>query len=131
MNVVFNINKLQDKYARQLYTSSTLAREPKDVLISKWLFMRKLREKDLSRLSLDEAFDLFYQGILDYGTFWEHVLSYWRRASLDSPEKNVLEIRGSEEAAGGGGEEVGGVHGCAFNGGGSQEKGGGEYCEPM
>ncbi|KAJ9536275.1 hypothetical protein OSB04_un000547 [Centaurea solstitialis] len=63
-----------------------VCRDPKDVLISKWHFMNKIRSKDLPPLSLDEAFELFCQGVSDFGPFWEHVLSYWR-ASLDSPDK--------------------------------------------
>ena len=71
-----------------------LCREPKDVLVSKWVFMSKLREKDLPPLNLDEAFDLFCRGISDFGPFWEHVLSYWR-ASLESPDK-ILFLRYEE-----------------------------------
>ncbi|KAK9055005.1 hypothetical protein SSX86_026084 [Deinandra increscens subsp. villosa] len=63
-----------------------VCRDPKDVLISKWLFMSKLRAKDLPTLSLDVAFELFCLGVSEFGPFWEHVLSYWR-ASLESPEK--------------------------------------------
>ncbi|KAL7613453.1 hypothetical protein Lser_V15G05052 [Lactuca serriola] len=63
-----------------------ICREPKDVLVSKWVFMNKIREKDLPPFSFDEAFDLFCEGVSNYGPFWEHVLSYWR-ASLESPEK--------------------------------------------
>lgn len=48
--------------------------------------MNKIREKDLPPFSFDEAFDLFCEGVSNYGPFWEHVLSYWR-ASLESPEK--------------------------------------------
>ncbi|KAJ9536270.1 hypothetical protein OSB04_un000542 [Centaurea solstitialis] len=63
-----------------------VCRDPKDVLISKWHFMNQIRLKDRPPLSLDEAFELFCQGVSDFGPFWEHVLSYWR-ASLDSPDK--------------------------------------------
>ncbi|KAK9055006.1 hypothetical protein SSX86_026085 [Deinandra increscens subsp. villosa] len=63
-----------------------VCRNPKDVLISKWLFMSKLRPKDIPPLSLDEAFELFSLGVSEFGPFWEHVLSYWR-ASLESPKK--------------------------------------------
>ncbi|KAI3518032.1 hypothetical protein L1887_06378 [Cichorium endivia] len=63
-----------------------ICRDPKDVLISKWFFMNKIRDKDLLPLSFDEAFELFCQGISDSGPFWEHVLSYWR-ASMDAPDK--------------------------------------------
>ncbi|KAF5818102.1 putative Sulfotransferase domain, P-loop containing nucleoside triphosphate hydrolase [Helianthus annuus] len=63
-----------------------ICRDPKDVLTSKWIFMSKLRSKDLTPLLLGEAFELFCQGVSEYGPYWEHVLSYWR-ASLESPDK--------------------------------------------
>ncbi|KAI7750588.1 hypothetical protein M8C21_022497 [Ambrosia artemisiifolia] len=63
-----------------------VCRDPKDVLISKWHFMNKIRPKDLPPLSLDEAFALFCLGVSDYGPFWEQVMSYWR-ASLEYPDK--------------------------------------------
>ncbi|MBA0674219.1 hypothetical protein Goari_015829 [Gossypium aridum] len=63
-----------------------ICRDPKDVLVSKWLFLNKLRPKDLPPISLEEAFELFCQGISHYGPFWDHVLGYWE-ASLETPEK--------------------------------------------
>ncbi|KAL8206132.1 hypothetical protein R6Q57_009683 [Mikania cordata] len=39
-----------------------VCRDPKDVLVSKWHFMSKLRSKDLPPLSFDEAFELFCLG---------------------------------------------------------------------
>nr|XP_043609271.1 cytosolic sulfotransferase 11-like [Erigeron canadensis] len=63
-----------------------VCRDPKDVLISKWHFMKKLRSTDLPPLTLEKAFSLFCQGVSEYGPFWEHVLSYWK-ASLESPDK--------------------------------------------
>nr|GEV15320.1 cytosolic sulfotransferase 5-like [Tanacetum cinerariifolium] len=63
-----------------------VCRDPKDVLISKWIFMNKLRSKNLPPLTLKEAFELFCRGVSEYGPFWEHVLSYWR-ASIETPDK--------------------------------------------
>ncbi|KAD3067799.1 hypothetical protein E3N88_35679 [Mikania micrantha] len=71
-----------------------VCRDPKDVLVSKWHFMCKLRSKDLTPLSFDEAFELFCLGVSEFGPFWEHVLSYWR-ASLESPDK-ILFLRYEE-----------------------------------
>ncbi|KAJ0515841.1 putative Sulfotransferase domain, P-loop containing nucleoside triphosphate hydrolase [Helianthus annuus] len=71
-----------------------VCRDPKDVLVSKWIFMSKLRSKDLPPLSFDEAFELFCVGASEYGPFWEHVLSYWR-ASLEHPDK-ILFLRYEE-----------------------------------
>ncbi|GLT70387.1 hypothetical protein SLA2020_424690 [Shorea laevis] len=63
-----------------------VCRNPKDVLVSKWKFMNKLRPKHLPPLSLDEAFKLFCEGVSHYGPYWDHVLGYWK-ASLENPEK--------------------------------------------
>ncbi|KAD3067826.1 hypothetical protein E3N88_35706 [Mikania micrantha] len=71
-----------------------VCRDPKDVLVSKWHFISKLRSKDLPPLSFDEAFELFCLGVSEFGPFWEHVLSYWR-ASLESPDK-ILFLRYEE-----------------------------------
>ncbi|XVF11739.1 hypothetical protein REPUB_Repub08aG0053700 [Reevesia pubescens] len=63
-----------------------ICRNPKDVLVSKWLFMNKCRPKELPPLSLEEAFEPFCRGISHYGPYWDHVLGYWK-ASLETPEK--------------------------------------------
>ncbi|KAJ9567428.1 hypothetical protein OSB04_003394 [Centaurea solstitialis] len=63
-----------------------VCRDPKDAIVSKWHFMRKLRSKELPPVSFDEAFELFCNGVSEYGPFWEHVLGYWK-ASQESPEK--------------------------------------------
>ncbi|XWS60407.1 hypothetical protein CRYUN_Cryun07bG0034000 [Craigia yunnanensis] len=63
-----------------------ICRDPKDVLVSKWLFVNKLRPKELPPLSLQEAFELFCQGISHYGPYWDHVLGYWK-GSLETPDK--------------------------------------------
>ncbi|THF95235.1 hypothetical protein TEA_019890 [Camellia sinensis var. sinensis] len=53
-----------------------------------WYFMNKTKPKEQPPLSLDEAFDLFCEGISNYGPFWDHVLGYWK-ASQESPN-NIL-----------------------------------------
>ncbi|KAI3807397.1 hypothetical protein L1987_23324 [Smallanthus sonchifolius] len=68
-----------------------VCRDRKDVLISKWIYLSKLRSKDLAPLSLDEAFELFCNGVSEYGPYWDHVLSYWRD-SLVCPDK-ILFVR--------------------------------------
>ncbi|KAI7985008.1 Cytosolic sulfotransferase 17 [Camellia lanceoleosa] len=68
-----------------------VCRNPKDVFVSMWHFMFKLREKNLPPLSLEEVFDLFYKGIFPYGPLWDHVLAY-QKASLECPRR-VLFLR--------------------------------------
>ncbi|XP_039013451.1 flavonol sulfotransferase-like [Hibiscus syriacus] len=66
-------------------------RDPKDVLVSKWNFLSKLRPKELPPFSLEEAFELFCQGISHYGPYWDQVLGYWK-ASSEFPE-NILFLK--------------------------------------
>ncbi|KAI7745667.1 hypothetical protein M8C21_030422 [Ambrosia artemisiifolia] len=74
-----------------------ICRDPKDVLVSKWIFMSKLRSKDLPALSLDEAFELFCKGVSEYGPYWEHVELKMLAAFMGKPftleetEKGVVE----------------------------------------
>ncbi|KAI7985837.1 Cytosolic sulfotransferase 17 [Camellia lanceoleosa] len=61
-------------------------RYPKDVFVSTWYFMNKLKPKEQLLLSIGEVFEFFCQGILPWGSFWDHVLGYWN-LSQRSPDK--------------------------------------------
>lgn len=62
-------------------------RDPKDVFVSMWYFVAKqMISKDSEPISLEEAFELFCQGIVNYGPYWDHVLGFWR-ARVEFPEK--------------------------------------------
>ncbi|GMH24286.1 hypothetical protein Nepgr_026129 [Nepenthes gracilis] len=61
-------------------------REPKDVLISCWHFLNKLRAKELPQLSLEEALDFFSSGVSAFGPYWDHLLGYWK-ASVEVANK--------------------------------------------
>lgn len=67
-----------------------ICRNPKDVLVSIWYFMAKLKANlELPPLSLEEAFELFSKGISVYGPFWDHVLGYLK-ASQECPHQIFL-----------------------------------------
>ncbi|XWS29578.1 hypothetical protein CRYUN_Cryun24cG0040900 [Craigia yunnanensis] len=53
-----------------------ICRDLKDVFVSKWHFMNRLRPKELPPLSLEEAFDLSCKGVSHYRLFWDHILGY-------------------------------------------------------
>ncbi|KAJ4715177.1 Sulfotransferase [Melia azedarach] len=63
-----------------------IGRNPKDVLVSLWQFMIKLKPKDMPPISLEDAFDLFCKGISPCGPVWDHALGYWK-ASIEYPNK--------------------------------------------
>ncbi|KAK6116886.1 hypothetical protein DH2020_049377 [Rehmannia glutinosa] len=60
---------------------------PLDQFISSYHFLLDNKfEKDAVPLELDEAFDMFCEGIHSWGPFWDHILGYWN-AHLKNPEK--------------------------------------------
>jgi estrone sulfotransferase len=64
-----------------------ICRDAKDAFVSLWYFHATLqRSKNVEHLPLEEAFELFCNGIANFGPYWNHVLGYWR-ASLEFPEK--------------------------------------------
>ncbi|WCJ18111.1 Cytosolic sulfotransferase 17 [Euphorbia peplus] len=74
-----------------LNSSSTkiiyLCRNPKDVLVSLWLFLTSIRNSNVANIiSFQEAYEKFCNGVSAYGPYWDHVLSYWK-ASLEFPDK--------------------------------------------
>ncbi|KAJ1258532.1 hypothetical protein BS78_10G082600 [Paspalum vaginatum] len=76
-----------------------ICRNPKDVLVSGWIFTRKAQEaggegKESSSYTLQEAFDLFCEGRCVNGPHWQHALEYWAE-SLERPGK-VLFLRYEE-----------------------------------
>ncbi|KAK6925170.1 Sulfotransferase domain [Dillenia turbinata] len=60
-----------------------MCREPKDLFVSQWHFYRSLAKE---QVSLEEAFELFCEGLSPYGPYWHHVLGYWN-ASLKHPNE--------------------------------------------
>ncbi|KAL6638755.1 hypothetical protein ACP70R_023614 [Stipagrostis hirtigluma subsp. patula] len=59
-----------------------ICRDPKDMLVSLWHFIREL----IPDLSFSDMFEHACQGISYSGPIWDHVLGYWN-ASKASPEK--------------------------------------------
>ncbi|OAY45353.1 cytosolic sulfotransferase 18 [Manihot esculenta] len=60
-----------------------LSRDPKDLFISIWQFVCKLRKE---AIPLETAYQYFCKGINIYGPCWDHILGYWK-ASLEFPER--------------------------------------------
>ncbi|KAI3677226.1 hypothetical protein L1987_86849 [Smallanthus sonchifolius] len=63
-----------------------ICRNPKDVLISFWHFLNKLKDDVSTPMKLDDAFELFSKGMIPSGSFWDHMLGYYK-ASLERPDK--------------------------------------------
>ncbi|XP_050221858.1 flavonol 3-sulfotransferase-like isoform X2 [Mercurialis annua] len=64
-----------------------ICRDPKDVFVSFWYFLKKFTYVNPENYpSLEQGFELFCQGVISAGPFWEHVLEYWK-ASLEFPDR--------------------------------------------
>ncbi|XVF42616.1 hypothetical protein PTKIN_Ptkin01aG0378300 [Pterospermum kingtungense] len=63
-----------------------VCQNPMDMFISYWHFTDKLRPENVKPVPLDEAFEMFYQGIHTFGPFCDHVLGYWE-AKQTNPNK--------------------------------------------
>ncbi|KAD6118827.1 hypothetical protein E3N88_10098 [Mikania micrantha] len=63
-----------------------VCRNPKDALTSVWHFFNMLKDDVSTPLKLDDAFELFSKGMTPYGSFWDHVMGYYK-ASLERPDK--------------------------------------------
>jgi hypothetical protein len=70
-----------------------ICRDPKDVFVSMWHFMTKLQVNGNSfgSMPLEEAFNLFCQGVSTRGPYWDNVLGFWK-ASFENPN-NVLFLK--------------------------------------
>ncbi|KAL1568536.1 hydroxyjasmonate sulfotransferase [Salvia divinorum] len=78
---------LPDSQCKVVYA----CRNAKDTFVSLWHFMNKLRPQGAPEMDMETAFQMFCDGAVGYGPFWDHVLGYWRR-SRKEPER-VLFVR--------------------------------------
>ncbi|XVF30717.1 hypothetical protein REPUB_Repub16aG0082500 [Reevesia pubescens] len=63
-----------------------ICRNPMDVFISYWHFADKIRPENVEPVSLDQAFEMFCEGIHSFGPFCDHVSDFWK-ASQGNPNK--------------------------------------------
>ncbi|XP_072992036.1 cytosolic sulfotransferase 13-like [Typha latifolia] len=71
-----------------------LCRDPKDIAVSMWKFMDKVKpSKAIKPLSFDEVYTMYFEGTSPYSPVWDHVLQYWRE-SLRRPEKVMFFRKG-------------------------------------
>ncbi|XP_065871244.1 flavonol sulfotransferase-like [Euphorbia lathyris] len=61
-----------------------LCRNPKDVLVSQFLFTSKHGDGEI--IGFQEVYEQFCNGVSNYGPFWDQVLGYWK-GSLEFPDR--------------------------------------------
>ncbi|CAL9248765.1 unnamed protein product [Arabidopsis halleri] len=66
----------------------------KDTFVSGWHYRNMLHRTKMDQATFELMFDAYCRGVLLYGPYWEHVLSYWK-GSLEDKE-NVLFMKYEE-----------------------------------
>lgn len=63
-----------------------MCRNPKDLLVSLFHFINKVRSKSRGVMTIEEAFHMFSKGVNPYGPYWDHVKAYYK-LSLEHPTR--------------------------------------------
>ncbi|QCD85777.1 desulfoglucosinolate sulfotransferase A/B/C [Vigna unguiculata] len=63
-----------------------ICRNPFDTFISAWDYFDKIKDHSLSALTMEEAFEMYCNGIIEFGPWWSHMLGYWNE-SIVRPNK--------------------------------------------
>uniref|UniRef100_A0A2N9F4N7 Sulfotransferase n=1 Tax=Fagus sylvatica TaxID=28930 RepID=A0A2N9F4N7_FAGSY len=63
-----------------------ICRNPFDTFISSWHFINTVKPGSEAPMSLDEAFEMYCNGVIGFGPFWDHMLGYWKE-SIERPHK--------------------------------------------
>ncbi|XP_022641099.1 cytosolic sulfotransferase 15 [Vigna radiata var. radiata] len=67
-----------------------ICRNPFDTFISAWHFFNKVRQYcSSSALTIEEAFEMYCNGIIEFGPWWSHMLGYWKE-SIVRPNKILI-----------------------------------------
>lgn len=74
-----------------------VCRNPKDTFVSLWHFMNKLRPQEIGESEMGEMFEMFCNGVVGYGPFWDHVLEYWKQSREDPDRVLFLKYEDMKE----------------------------------
>ncbi|XP_058782573.1 cytosolic sulfotransferase 15-like [Vicia villosa] len=80
-------NSIKDSNCKIVY----ICRNPFDTFISSWIFVNKIKPTSMPTLKLEEAFEMYCNGLVGFGPFWNHMLGYWNESK--ERQKNVLFLK--------------------------------------
>ncbi|KAI3739257.1 hypothetical protein L2E82_29656 [Cichorium intybus] len=63
-----------------------VCRNPKDILVSWFLFANKMSDRPRVQMTLDEMFEVYTKGLMPYGPYWDHVKEHYK-VSLEQPTR--------------------------------------------
>jgi len=63
-----------------------ICRNPFDTFVSASTYFDKIKLEPLSTLKVEEAFEMYCNGIIEFGPWWSHMLGYWKE-SIAKPSK--------------------------------------------
>ncbi|XP_027910401.1 cytosolic sulfotransferase 15-like [Vigna unguiculata] len=75
-------NSIMESNSKIIY----ICRNPFDTFVSSWIYYDKIKREPLTTLKIEEAFEMYCDGIIEFGPWWSHMLGYWKE-SLANPNK--------------------------------------------
>ncbi|XP_047163827.1 cytosolic sulfotransferase 15-like, partial [Vigna umbellata] len=66
-----------------------ICRNPFDTFISAWNFFNKIKQHSSSVPTMEEIFEMYCNGIIEFGPWWSHMLGYWKE-SIVRPNKILI-----------------------------------------
>ncbi|XP_065865420.1 cytosolic sulfotransferase 15-like isoform X1 [Euphorbia lathyris] len=63
-----------------------ICRNPFDSAVSLWHHYHEMGLYNNGEMSMEDFFDVYFEGVSWYGPYWDHVLGYWKE-SLEKPNK--------------------------------------------
>ncbi|KAK7393096.1 hypothetical protein VNO78_21549 [Psophocarpus tetragonolobus] len=63
-----------------------ICRNPFDTFVSGWHFFSIFMSESSHKITIEEAFERFCNGVIGFGPWWSHVLGYWKE-SITRPNK--------------------------------------------
>ncbi|QCD85610.1 desulfoglucosinolate sulfotransferase A/B/C [Vigna unguiculata] len=91
-----------------------ICRDPFDNFVSAWTYFNKVRPLSLPAVTKEEAFEMYCNGIVDYGPWWSHVLGFWNESVAKPNKVMFLKYEDLKDNTGFHVRKIGELLGCPF-----------------
>jgi len=91
-----------------------ICRNPFDNFVSAWTYFNKVRPISLPAVTKEEAFEMYCNGIVDYGPWWSHMLGFWNESVAKPNKVMFLKYEDLKDNTGFHVRKIGEFLGCLF-----------------
>ncbi|XP_027911895.1 cytosolic sulfotransferase 15-like [Vigna unguiculata] len=91
-----------------------ICRNPFDNFVSAWTYFNKVRPISLPAVTKEEAFEMYCNGIVDYGPWWSHMLGFWNESVAKPNKVMFLKYEDLKDNTGFHVRKIGEFLGCPF-----------------